>query len=314
MAIRLEEDPQNWDQAIIRVAFNAIIHPFEYAKLLIQIGHEPLPAYKSKNIFGKDKFFYPSIFSYIAHIKHTDGLGGCYRGVVPSVISKVMGGVTCQQVGELLPPKIEKDDDNETDSERLVRFLHNTLRESVARCAGIVVSHPLQVVATRAMAQFVGQEQLYGNMFASLWGIGKDEGFSGLFAGLGPRLLCDMGCVWMGGALIYAVNSYVLEDKETKIYMSAGLKFIVSSLWYPLHVVSSCMVVTGTSIAAGQPPNMAVFSSWRDCYSHLAARNCLKRGSSLFWRTYTGPALLTLAGQPTIPNPDLFMSFKPSAF
>ena len=37
-------------------------------------------------------------------------------------------------------------------------------------------------------------------------------------------------------------------------------------------------------------------------------------GSSLFWRTYTGPALLTLAGQPTIPNPDLFMSFKPSAF
>ena len=37
MAIRLEEDPQNWDQAIIRVAFNAIIHPFEYAKLLIQV-------------------------------------------------------------------------------------------------------------------------------------------------------------------------------------------------------------------------------------------------------------------------------------
>ena len=31
---------------------------------LLQIGHEPLPPYKSRTIFGREKLFYPSIFSY----------------------------------------------------------------------------------------------------------------------------------------------------------------------------------------------------------------------------------------------------------
>jgi hypothetical protein len=39
-------------------------HPINYAKILIQLGHEPLPPFKSTSIFGREQLYYPNVFSY----------------------------------------------------------------------------------------------------------------------------------------------------------------------------------------------------------------------------------------------------------
>ena len=49
------------------------------------------------------------------------------------------------------------------------------------------------------------------------------------------------------------------------------------------------MVVSRSGLAAGYPPFMPMYISWTDCFSHLKSQNQLKRGSSLFFRYYTGP-------------------------
>ena len=49
------------------------------------------------------------------------------------------------------------------------------------------------------------------------------------------------------------------------------------------------MVVSRSGLAAGYPPFMPMYISWTDCFSHLKSQTQLKRGSSLFFRYYTGP-------------------------
>jgi len=304
---RLEMSDDTWEHVVFRVAFNAATHPIDYAKCLIQIGHEPMAPYEGHTIFGAKKHFYPSIFSYIAHIKRRDGLSGCYRGLPANLCSKVVGGLACQRAMAALEVQDEEEDPATLPpGRRARRAAALTLRESLARAAGILASHPLHVAALRTMAQFVGQDQRYGGLRAA-YTVVCDSGLSGLYAGVGPRLLCDLGCVWLSGAAIYAANSLLLEDKDARAYAAAVIKFVINTLMYPLNVVSTCMAVTGAGLVAAQPPHMPVYASAAACWRHLAASGGLKRGSTLLWRAYTGPQLLGLLS----PAPDVALFAPP---
>uniref|UniRef100_A0A6A7FTE0 Carrier homolog 2-like n=1 Tax=Hirondellea gigas TaxID=1518452 RepID=A0A6A7FTE0_9CRUS len=304
-------EESGWMNVMVRVGLNACTHPIEYAKVLIQIGHEPLPAYKSRTIFGKEKLFYPSIFSYIRHIKARDGFVGCYNGLVPKLSSNIVSGLVFQRVVEIIPIKDDdRDPDDLSKNEKCIRFVKRTGRETAARCAAILVSQPLHVIAVRTMAQFVGQDGAYTNVFTSAVVIYREEGVLGFFAGLIPRILCDIGALWLSNTLVFCINNYVIEDKDVKTYVTGTVKFLASAMWYPLQVVSTCMSVTGSDLVAAQPPLMPRYASWTECYSQLKSIGCLKRGSTLLWRTYTGPVLMTLAGAPVVPDTMLFAKTK----
>uniref|UniRef100_A0A146LKV5 Mitochondrial carrier 2 n=1 Tax=Lygus hesperus TaxID=30085 RepID=A0A146LKV5_LYGHE len=73
------------------LAVNIIGHPLDYVRFLIQIGHEPLPPYPAKTIFGKSIMRLPSILKYVEYIKSRDGWLGLYRGLVPKVLGHVLG-------------------------------------------------------------------------------------------------------------------------------------------------------------------------------------------------------------------------------
>jgi len=297
-----------WEHMVFRVAFNAATHPIDYAKCLIQIGHEPMDPYKGTTIFGTEKYFYPSIFSYIRHIKRRDGLSGCYRGLSANLCSKVVGGLVCQRVSEA----IEVEDEDEAPEtlpprRRAIRYLKMTARESFGRICGILANHPLHVVALRVMAQYVGQDEHYTGVVRSLVTVVQDSGVGGLYAGVVARVACDAGCVWISGVLIYACNQWVVEDKDAQAYAAAVIKFVVNTLLYPLNVVSTCMAVTGASIRAAQPPHMPVYSSSFACFRHLSLTGGLKRGSTLLWRAYTGPQILGHFS----PTPDVNMFAAP---
>ena len=46
----------------IRLGSAVVFHPFELAKVLMQLGHEPIAPRQSKTLFGTPKLALPSVF------------------------------------------------------------------------------------------------------------------------------------------------------------------------------------------------------------------------------------------------------------
>jgi len=171
-------------------------------------------------------------------------------------------------------------------------FIKSVKKDLLSRITAIVVSHPFHVITIRMMAQFVGGETKYSGLIGSVVEIYKENGIQGFFNGLVPRILGDALSLILASTLAYAVNTYVFEEKELQMYTSATMSFIASAITYPFQVVSNCMAVSGSGLAAGSPPYMPFYPSWVDCWSDLSRRNQLKRGSSLLIRYYVGPQIV----------------------
>ena len=95
--------------------------------------------------------------------------------------------------------------------------------------------------------------------------------------------------VGLTAGLTFAVNNYLVDEKDMKSYTKHVASFLAGSLLYPLQVTSTCMTVSRSGLMAGYPPNMPLYTSWTNCFSHLRAQGQLKRGSSLLFRYYSGP-------------------------
>ena len=61
-------------------------------------------------------------------------------------------------------------------------------------------------------------------MFSSCVVIYREEGVFGFFAGLVPRIICDLGALWLANSLIFALNNFLIEDRDVKTYMAASVK------------------------------------------------------------------------------------------
>lgn len=145
------------------------------------------------------------------------------------------------------------------------------------------LTQPFHVVSVRMMAQFVGQETAYRTVTQSLYEIWSNEGILGLFSGLPAKLVCDISCLVLSSSTIYLIQKYMTERKSNG-QVNAFVQFVWSSVLYPMQVVSTCMAVTGSKLALGNPPHMKVYSSWIGCYNDLTLAGEQKRGSSLFFR------------------------------
>nr|CAD7412061.1 unnamed protein product [Timema cristinae] len=68
----------------------------------LQIGHEPIPPYPTKTIFGKPALALPNVFKYVLYIKSVDGFIGIYRGLAPKLCSNAISGFTFHKVSDAL--------------------------------------------------------------------------------------------------------------------------------------------------------------------------------------------------------------------
>ncbi|KAJ8919862.1 hypothetical protein NQ315_006391 [Exocentrus adspersus] len=299
-----KQKENKWSNYALRIIVNTASHPFEYAKVLIQIGHEPIPPRPAKTFFGKPAHKLPNIFEYVKHIKSVDGFAGCYNGLAPKVCGNLLSAIATQKLIDYLEPPRDDDEDFEeepTEEQKRERFIRSVKCDIITHTAAIFVSQPFHVITVRMMAQFIGRETKYNGILSSVKEIYTQNGILGFFSGLVPRLLGDICSLLLASSLTYAINHYLVEERELKVYTSATMTFLATAVTYPFQVVSNCMAVTNSGLLAGSPPFMPHYNSWMDCWADLSCQNQLKRGSSLLIRYYIGPSIVI--GGKSLPLP-----------
>ncbi len=187
-------------------------------------------------------------FRYVGHIRKRDGFLGLYAGLVPRMASLCVAQKVEDEFDKFWPPaedskEEEIDTAGEDDEDEIARLIEDAKRRSAKAVAVVLATQPLQVVAVRQMAQFVGGEAKY-NGITGPFQVVKENGIMGLWSGWLPRALGDVCLVCLTSALTYVVNKYVITDKDLQQYTGHGVGFVTSSLVYPFTVVSNTMIVS----------------------------------------------------------------------
>ncbi|MEE6499202.1 hypothetical protein FKM82_003353 [Ascaphus truei] len=277
-------------QVLLGSGLTVLSHPLMYVKLLVQVGHEPLPPTLGRNLFGRQVNQLPGLFAYAKHIIRIDGKIGLFKGLAPRLCAGAVGTVVhskvLQHYQELEQPE-EIGSELKESATSLDRVIKETTREMIARSAATLITHPFHVITLRCMVQFIGRETKYnGGGFGSIVTIYKEEGFLGFFAGLIPRLVGDVLSLWLCNMVAYLINTYALENGvgEMKSYSQAVTGFVASMLTYPFLLVSNLMAVNNCGLAGGCLPYAPAYTSWIDCWRQLSSEGNINRGNSLFFR------------------------------
>ncbi|XP_026223555.1 mitochondrial carrier homolog 1-like isoform X2 [Anabas testudineus] len=269
---------------LLGAGVTAITHPLLYVKLLIQVGHEPLPPTVGTTMFGRRVLYLPGFFSYAQHIVKVDGKTGLFRGLSPRIASSVISTVVRGKVRQV--ELQSKRDDQQTSLRKVVK---ETTQEMIIQCLSRVATHPFHVMSVRCMAQFVGREVKYGGIFSCIIKIFKEEGVAGFYVGLMPHVLGEVLFLWCCNLLAHFINTYAVDENFTQAsavrsYTKFVMGIAVSVLTYPFMLVADLMAVNNCGLAAGLPPHSPIFKSWLHCWDHLSQKGLLFRGSSFFFR------------------------------
>jgi carrier protein len=184
----------------------------------------------------------------VGHIRQVDGLAGCYRGLAPKLVGTVLSSNLSERIADKLGMATVDDDekDDMSESEYYERFQTKLKRDIVVHATGAIIASPFHVISVRMMAQFIGRETKYSSVVGSIIQIYKDEGIWGFFSGLIPRLIFDLSCVVVASTATYLVGRHFIREKEGRMYFGSLTSFVCSSMFYPMNVVSTCMIVNGS--------------------------------------------------------------------
>ncbi|CAI5678643.1 mitochondrial carrier homolog 1 isoform X4 [Oreochromis niloticus] len=239
---------------LLGAGVTTLTHPLLYVKLLIQVGHEPLPPTVGTTMFGRRVLYLPGFFSYAQHIVKVDGKRGLLRGLSPRIVSSAISTVVRSKVKQQVD----------------VLFKNGEQQNS------------LRKVVKEWDAQLYGQDFQGGR---SCWILCCLCVCSGLI----PHVLGEVLFLWCCNLLAHFINTYAVDESlsqasAVRSYTKFVMGIAVSVLTYPFMLVADLMVVNNCGLAAGLPPLSPVFSSWLHCWNHLSNKGHLFRGSSFFFR------------------------------
>uniref|UniRef100_A0A669QUV3 Mitochondrial carrier 1 n=1 Tax=Phasianus colchicus TaxID=9054 RepID=A0A669QUV3_PHACC len=249
---------------VLGAGLAAASHPLLYVKLLVQVGHEPLPPTVGRNVLGRKVLYLPGFFTYARHIVKVDGKRGLFRGLTPRLISSTLSTITRGSVKKAFPLEdmehVSNKDDVKTSLRKVVKEVRNGYAVSV-------------MISMRCMVQFVGRESL---------GTEKHKG-------LVPHILGDVIFLWCCNLLAHFINTYAVDDNFSQAsvirsYTKFVMGIAMSMLTYPFLLVGDLMAVNNCGLRAGLPPYAPAFTSWIHCWRYLSSQGQLFRGSSLLFR------------------------------
>ncbi|RWS29954.1 mitochondrial carrier 2-like protein [Leptotrombidium deliense] len=275
-----------------RATFAVALHPFEYAKILIQLGYEPFEAYQTTTIFLRKRMALPGIFSYLKLICHTDGWTGLYRGLTYKICYSLIHQfvfVNTSDVLEQLRNNADTVDENDKTSSELQtveKLFKNITEETICKVVSISVSYPFQVLLIRSCAQFIGKETVYDSMPSAIRNIYTNEGFLGFYAGFGPLIIGECLALWLSHSIVFIVERCIVRSGvsyDLQTYISTTTNYVVQSFMYPFHVVATVMSLNSCQSLTNSIKDPQ-FVNWVQCWQHLSSLGQLKRGSSLLFR------------------------------
>jgi len=147
----LEEPTEHLEPILtnaLKLGMLTLSHPVEYAKTLIQIGHEPLPPWRTKTLLGKPALALPSVLKYIGIIRERHGLMGLYAGFSPRLLE--MGAAHYANLAFAAHwPEVQEEEplgsadlSNEEELGRIRRALFRGVANKAVLC---IATHPFQV-------------------------------------------------------------------------------------------------------------------------------------------------------------------------
>ncbi|KAM3618575.1 uncharacterized protein V6R79_021943 [Siganus canaliculatus] len=193
---------------LLGAGVTAITHPLLYVKLLIQVGHEPLPPTVGTTMFGRRVLYLPGFFSYAQHIVKVDGRRGLFRGLSPRIMSSTISTVVRSKVKQQMELLSKKSDPQTS----LSKVVQETSHEMIIQCLSRLVTHPFHVMSVRCMAQFVGREATYSGIFNCMIKIFKEEGVTGFYVGLVPHVVGEVLFLWSCNLLAHFINTYAVDE------------------------------------------------------------------------------------------------------
>ncbi|KAL7985243.1 hypothetical protein Chor_003813, partial [Crotalus horridus] len=254
----------------LSAGFTVLSHPLLYVKLLVQVGHEPLPPTIGRNLLGRKVFYFPGFFTYARHIVEVDGKMGLFRGLSPRIITSVLSTINREQMKKAFPLEdlehVSNKDDMKTSLRKVTK---ETCHEMTMQCVSRIISHPLHVISMRCMVQFVGREVKYrlkrckralqprSNGFPLSTAIllaqsrqfgKKKDSWDSLCKGLVPHVLGDLIFLWCCNLLAHFINTYAVDDNFNQAsvirsYTKFVMGIAVSMLTYPFLLVGDLMAV-----------------------------------------------------------------------
>ncbi|KAK5618699.1 Mitochondrial carrier 1 [Crenichthys baileyi] len=237
--------PVEVDTAVLLLgaSVTAITHPLLYVKLLIQVGHEPLPPTVGTTMFGRRLIYLPGFFNYARHIVKVDGKLGLFRGLSPRIVSSTISTVVRGKVKQM---ELQSKKDEQQNSLRKV--LKETSHEMLFQCLSRVATHPFHVMSVRCMAQFVGREDKYSGVFSCILKMFQEEGLAGFYIGFVPHVLGEVLFLWCCNLLAHFINTYAVDDNFSQAsairsYTKFVMGITVSVLTYPFSLVADIMAV-----------------------------------------------------------------------
>ncbi|RWS02194.1 mitochondrial carrier 2-like protein [Dinothrombium tinctorium] len=298
-----------FEEAVGRIVVAAIAHPFDYVKVLIQLGYEPFQPYPTTTIFMRRRMALPGVFSFLRLIRERDGFWGMFRGVSYKICFTLTNGFVHANISDFLmqienrnKAKPEKRKNSSGfEAENIQKFVDTLVRETTCKFISISISYPFQVLAIRCCAQFVGRETVYNSLHSAVYDIYSNEGVLGFYSGFVPRFLGECLVLWTTHSFVFLIEGFVKSDSSLSTYIATTTNFIVQSIMYPFHVVATVMSVNNASSLAASRLEPQ-FLSWVDCWNHLSKMGQLKRGSSIFWRYPNEATLQPFYSKTEVPN------------
>uniref|UniRef100_A0A8C7UA12 Mitochondrial carrier homolog 2 n=1 Tax=Oncorhynchus mykiss TaxID=8022 RepID=A0A8C7UA12_ONCMY len=255
-------------QVLLGSGLTVLSHPLMYIKVLVQVGHEPLPPSIGRNLFGRQVYQLPGLFAYAKHIIKIDGKAGLFNGLAPRLCAGTIGTLVhsrvlqrCQDAG-----KYEVSGTSQKAEEgSLQHVVNETTKEMIARSCATIVTHPFHVITLRCMVQFIGRETKYSGVFDSIVTVYKNEGVLGFFVGLIPRLLGDVLSLWICNMLAHLVNTYAIDDSVSQMDLEifgTSLKVQLCSHTPLFWCQTSWLSTTAVWLAASLPMLQYIQPGW----------------------------------------------------
>jgi len=309
-----DEDEVAQAKAIaVKAGIGLVTYPLTFSKTLFQLGFEPYPLSTGKVFVfaGREAYFLPNAFKYVRNVYNDFGLAALYRGAEAGLVGTVAGGFAAYYSEKYLDahyPEIggsklndDKKDDELSNYESFRVHLRHAIRRSISSSIGITVTHPFTVLMVREIAQHIGGEYKYPNVFLGLLRVGDEEGLPGFFSGIVPILIANLIRTWGIAGLGYAASRLLIkaekdstdEDGKEAVrnlrkYTPYLIPFTVNAFSYPFEVCATVFAVVGSHLAVSMVPYAPSFNHWTETYDYLKPAG-LGRGARLFLREHKGP-------------------------